>query len=72
MPSADWSLCYRYLLLIGQFEAVSFGDSLFASYVILPLQQRHDVMYRRAVWGEHSTVLRALTLPLEQVRGRSP
>ena len=55
------------MLVISQFEAVSFGDALFASYVILPLQQRHDVKYRRAVWGEHSTVLRALHLPLDQV-----
>ena len=59
--------CFRYMLLLEQFEAVSFGDSLFACYLLLPLQQKHDLLLRKAVWGEHVGVLRALFVPIKQV-----
>lgn len=54
--------------LLAQFSAVSFGDPLFASFLILPLTQRHDFKFRRAVWEEHVGVLRALSIPLDQVK----
>ena len=56
-----------YLLLLTQYEAVSFCDSVFANYVLLPLQQRHSVLLRKCVWGEHAAVLHCLTLPVNQV-----
>ena len=56
-----------YLLLLSQYEAVSFGDAVFASYVLLALQQKHSVLLRKAVWGEHSTVLHSLSIPVNQV-----
>lgn len=52
---------------LAQFSAVSFGDPLFASFLILPLTQRHDFKFRRAVWEEHVGVLRALSIPLDQL-----
>jgi len=55
-----------YLVLLTQYEAVSFCDAVFASYVLLPLQQRHSVLLRKAVWGEHVNVLRSLSLPANQ------
>ncbi|KAK2152507.1 hypothetical protein LSH36_326g02070 [Paralvinella palmiformis] len=56
-----------YVMLLEQFGAVSFGDWLFSSYVLLPLQQRHDIMFRRAVWGEFSAVLHSLRLNITQI-----
>jgi len=52
---------------VNQYEAVSFGDSLFGCYVLLPLQQEHSVTLREAVWGEHITVLRSLSIPISEV-----
>ena len=54
--------------LLEQFEGVSFGDSLFGSFVLFPLQQRFDVTFRKVVWAEHPLVLRALSAPVKEVR----
>ncbi|XP_048259249.1 RNA polymerase II-associated protein 1-like [Haliotis rufescens] len=53
--------------LLQQYESVSFGDSLFACFVLLPLQRRHGVQMRRLVWGEKAAVLRTFMVPLKQV-----
>ncbi|XP_067681020.1 RNA polymerase II-associated protein 1-like [Haliotis asinina] len=53
--------------LLQQYESVSFGDSLFACYVLLPLQRRHSVQMRRLVWGEKAAVLRTFRVPIKQV-----
>ena len=58
---------FRYASLLSQYSAVSFGDPLFGCFVVLPLTQRHDIKFRRAVWDEHIGVLRALAIPLDQV-----
>ncbi|XP_078263232.1 RNA polymerase II-associated protein 1 isoform X3 [Rhinoraja longicauda] len=55
-----------YISLLEQFESVSFGDQLFGSFLLLPLQRRFDAQLRRAVFGEHVSVLRALGVPLKQ------
>ena len=60
------SVC-SYLLLISQYESISFCDAVFASYVLLPLQQTHGVLLRKTVWGEHLTVLQSLSIPANQV-----
>lgn len=59
--------CCSYMLLLSQYEAVSYGDSLFGCYVLLPLQQQHDLLLRQAVWSEHEPVLRALFVPVSEV-----
>lgn len=61
---------FRYASLLSQYSAVSFGDPLFGCFVVLPLTQRHDIKFRRAVWDEHIGVLRALAIPLDQVAYR--
>ena len=62
------SVCVcSYLLLVSQYEAVSFCDAVFASYVLLPLQQTHSVLLRKMVWGEHVSVLQSLSIPANQV-----
>ena len=58
---------FRYASLLSQYSAVSFGDPLFGCFVVLPLTQRHDIKFRRAVWDEHIGVLRAFAMPLGQV-----
>ncbi|XP_008054597.1 RNA polymerase II-associated protein 1 [Carlito syrichta] len=56
-----------YANFLDHFEAVSFGDHLFASLVLLPLQRRFSVTLRLALFGEHVGALRALSLPLTQL-----
>lgn len=57
-----------YSALLAQYEAVSFGDSLFGCFILLPLQRRYSVSMRLAVFGEHVSILRSLGVSLEQVR----
>lgn len=64
--AAVFAIC-SYMALVSQFSAVSYGDILFASIILLPLQQCCPVELRRLVWDEQAHVLRALSLPLEQV-----
>lgn len=59
-----------YATFLEHFEAVSFGDHLFGALVLLPLQRRFSVTLRLALFGEHVGVLRALGLPLTQVRSQ--
>ena len=56
-----------YTALLAQYEAVSFGDRLFGSWVLLPLQRRYSATMRLAVFGEHVAMLRSLGVTLEQV-----
>lgn len=57
-----------YLSLLEQFEAVSYGDDLFAAVVLLPLVQTCNVKYKLALWSQHRDSLRVITLKQEQVR----
>ncbi|XP_058255897.1 RNA polymerase II-associated protein 1 [Hemibagrus wyckioides] len=56
-----------YSALLAQYEAVSFGDSLFGCFILLPLQRRYSVSMRLAVFGEHVSILRSLGVSLEQL-----
>ncbi|XP_004861672.1 RNA polymerase II-associated protein 1 isoform X2 [Heterocephalus glaber] len=56
-----------YASFLEHFEAVSFGDHLFAALVLLPLQRRFSVTLRLALFGEHMGALRALGLPLTKL-----
>lgn len=56
-----------YSALLQQYEAVSFGDSLFSCYVLLPVQQKHDIQLRKALWTEHQGILRCMRLPLKEI-----
>ncbi|XP_072170727.1 RNA polymerase II-associated protein 1-like [Diadema setosum] len=51
-----------YIAALSQYEAVSFGDPLFAHVVLLPLQQRFSVHLRKALWFDHIDVIRTLSL----------
>ena len=54
-----------YMSFLQQYEAVSFGDPVFSSYVLLPLQQRHNAMMRKALWSEHTAALRTLRVSVK-------
>lgn len=56
-----------YADFLEHFEAVSFGDHLFGTLVLFPLQRRFSVTLRLTFFGEHVGALRALGLPLSQV-----
>ncbi|XP_033733915.1 RNA polymerase II-associated protein 1-like [Pecten maximus] len=56
-----------YVALLQQYEAVSFGDSLFGCYLLLPLQQKHAIQLRRSVWVEYRGILRTLYLPVKEL-----
>ncbi|NXY81166.1 RPAP1 protein, partial [Alcedo cyanopectus] len=55
-----------YVSLLEQFEGVSFGDPLFGVFILLPLQKRFSVHLRLSVFGEHTSILQALGVPLQQ------
>ncbi|CAB1335008.1 unnamed protein product [Coregonus sp. 'balchen'] len=56
-----------YSALVGQFEAVSFGDPLFGCVILLPLQRRFSATMRLTLFGEHVGLLRSLGVTLEQL-----
>ncbi len=57
----------RYINLLEQYSAVSYGDHLFSCYLLLPLQQLYPSHLRKTVWGEHPVVMRVFSLPLNQL-----
>ena len=61
------ALVPRYASVLSHYAAVSFGDSLFARFLVLPLAQRYHPRFRRALWDEHVEALRALSLRPQQV-----
>ncbi|RDD44932.1 RNA polymerase II-associated protein 1 [Trichoplax sp. H2] len=56
-----------YVSLLTQYDAVSFGDYLFATFILLPLQQHCDRRLRHLVWGEYVGIIRHLCLPLNKL-----
>ncbi|XP_078000922.1 RNA polymerase II-associated protein 1-like [Glandiceps talaboti] len=55
-----------YVVLLTQYGAVSFGDPIFASFLLLPLQQKYSVELKKAVWVEHQEVIRSLGMPIQE------
>ncbi|GAB1597752.1 RNA polymerase II-associated protein 1-like [Argonauta hians] len=55
-----------FIEFLKQFTAVSFGDFVFGSYLLLPLQQSHNVLLRKAIWEENSIVLRTLRVSVQE------
>ncbi|XP_050407412.1 RNA polymerase II-associated protein 1 isoform X2 [Patella vulgata] len=56
-----------YQSLLEQYSAVSFGDSVFGSYLLIPLQQCHSIDLRLLLWGEHHDALRALLVSVQEL-----
>ncbi|XP_078673890.1 RNA polymerase II-associated protein 1-like isoform X2 [Branchiostoma floridae x Branchiostoma belcheri] len=53
--------------LLAQYEATSFGDSLFASFVLLPLQQKFGVGFKKLLLSEHDAVFRTFPLQFQEL-----
>jgi RNA polymerase II-associated protein 1 len=53
--------------LVQQYSAESYGDKLFAHFVLIPLQQRFKQAFRNLIWGEQVEVIRFLSLPIDEV-----
>ena len=51
-----------YIQLLNQFQAVSYGDQLFAMFVCLPLAMTQPSQFRKSLWMERQEVVRAITL----------
>ncbi|XP_054282701.1 RNA polymerase II-associated protein 1 isoform X2 [Macrosteles quadrilineatus] len=56
-----------YRQILEQFVGVSYGDVVFGQFVLIPLQQRHDIRLKKLVWCELGAVLRFLSTPTDQV-----
>ncbi|ESP02817.1 hypothetical protein LOTGIDRAFT_156763 [Lottia gigantea] len=56
-----------YQSLLEQYGAVSFGDSVFCSYILIPLQQHHSINYRQSLWSEHLDALRAVIISTDEL-----
>lgn len=50
-----------YISFLEQFQSMSYGDELFSALVMVPLQQKYDVKWRKRVWSEHVAVLRFIS-----------
>lgn len=60
-------LCCSYREVLEQFAGVSYGNSVFGQYVLLPLQQRHSNKYKKLVWSELAAIIRLLRTPVDEV-----
>ncbi|GLV42007.1 uncharacterized protein CBL_05035 [Carabus blaptoides fortunei] len=55
-----------YVQLLEQYQAVSYGDTLFANYILVPLTQKHNVKWRKILWSEYMGVAQTIMLSKEQ------
>ena len=53
--------------LIDQYEAVSYGNALFAAFLLLPLCQNQDVKYRIQLWCHHPISIKMMTINEQQL-----
>ncbi|KAK8731111.1 hypothetical protein OTU49_007805 [Cherax quadricarinatus] len=58
----DW-----YRNMVEQFMSVSYGDSTFALFLTIPLQQYWPVDFRKLLWGDNNVALQFFRLTTEQV-----
>lgn len=56
-----------YKELLEQFLAVSYGDSTFALFLLIPIQQYWPIEYRKELWGDMSDALTFFRLTPQQV-----
>lgn len=66
-PEGFNSLIMWYRKMLEQFMSVSYGDSTFALFLLIPLQQYWPVDYRKMLWGDMSGALQFFRLTPEQV-----
>ena len=55
--------------LLEQYSAVSYGDELFARYILLAIRQNQSVVLRRLFWLDHTHITSIFTVGLNKVCG---
>lgn len=50
-----------FTMFLDYFQANSYGDNLFSTFVMIPLAQKYDVKWRKVVWSEYAMVLKFIT-----------
>lgn len=53
--------------VLEHYAGVSYGNTVFGQYVLVPLQQRHSIKYKKLIWSELAAVLRLLRTPINEV-----
>lgn len=56
-----------YVQLLEQYQGVSYGNALFANFILVPLIQKQNVKWRKIFWSEYMGVAQTITLDLNQV-----
>eukprot|EP00088_Acartia_fossae_P064826 TRINITY_DN7984_c0_g1_i4.p1 TRINITY_DN7984_c0_g1~~TRINITY_DN7984_c0_g1_i4.p1 ORF type:complete len:1077 (+),score=252.19 TRINITY_DN7984_c0_g1_i4:61-3231(+) len=54
-----------YIQLLEQFQAVSYGDQLFAMFICIPLGMSQPEGFRKSLWLERQELLKSITLKKE-------
>lgn len=50
-----------YKMFLETFQAQSYADVLFSSFVMIPLMQSYDDKWRKIVWSEYAMILKFIT-----------
>uniref|UniRef100_A0A146L171 RNA polymerase II-associated protein 1 n=1 Tax=Lygus hesperus TaxID=30085 RepID=A0A146L171_LYGHE len=53
--------------VLEQYAGVSYCDTIFGRYILVPLAQKHNVKFKKIVWSELATILRLLRTPMSEV-----
>lgn len=56
-----------YCNLVEQYQSASFGDSTFANLLLIPMQLKHDVKYRKAIWTDYCDILRIFPITIQKI-----
>lgn len=54
---SDISFENLFIAFLEQFQATSYGDTVFGSVLMIPLAMKYNVKWRKMVWSEHASVL---------------
>ena len=60
-----------YKELVEQYQAVSYGDALFSTMLLIPLTRGNDFKLTSILWIDHMECLRSITLKPEDIIGES-
>lgn len=56
-----------YTQLLEQYQGVSYGDKLFGQFMLVPLAQRHNVKFRKAMWSEYAAIVQIFNVTEDEV-----
>ncbi|XP_044754149.1 RNA polymerase II-associated protein 1 [Coccinella septempunctata] len=56
-----------YNQMLEQYQGVSYGDTLFANFVLVPLSQKQNVQWRKTLWSEYMGVAQIMDISREKL-----